>query len=45
MIDFERWKMKHAMRESLRFFFKKVGMGIRGVVLPHNLVVLVSGVA
>ena len=45
MTDFERRKMKHAMRENRRFFFKKVDTGIRGVVLPHNLVVSVSSVA
>ena len=44
MTDFERRQMKHAMRES-RFFFKKVDTGMRGVILPHNLVVLVSSVA
>ena len=45
MIDFERRQMKHAMRESRVFFFKKVDTGMRGVVLPHNLVVPVSSVA
>ena len=45
MTDFERRQMKHAMRESRRFFFKKVGLSLRRVVLPHNLVVSVSSVA
>ena len=44
MTDFERRQMKHAMRESRRFF-KKVDTGMRGVVLLHNLVVPVSSVA
>ena len=41
MTDFERRQMKHAMRES-RLFFKKVDTGMRGVVLPHNLVPISS---
>ena len=45
MTDFERRQMKHAMRESHHFFFKKVDTSMRGVVLPHNLVAPVSNVA
>ena len=37
MTDFERRQLKHAMRKSHRFSFKKVDTGMRGVVLPHNL--------
>ena len=41
MTNFERRQMKNAMRESCLFFFffKKVDTCMRGVVLPHNLVV------
>ena len=45
MTDFKRRQMKLAMRESHCFFFKKGDTSLRGVVLPHNLVVLVSSVA
>ena len=43
MIDFKRRQMKHAMRESRRFF-KKLDTSMRRVVLSHNLVVPVSSV-
>ena len=44
MADVERRLMKHAMRESHHFFFKKVDKSMGGVVLPHNLVLLGSNV-
>ena len=37
MTNFEIRQMKHAMRESHRFF-KKVVKSMGGVILPHNLV-------
>ena len=45
MSDFKRRQMKHAMRESRRVFEEGRHGGIRGVVLPHNLLVLESSVA
>ena len=44
MTDFGRRQMKHAMRESRRFFEEGRHRHER-VVLPHNLMVLVSSVA
>ena len=37
MTNFEIRQMKHAMRESRRFF-KKVDKSMGRVVLPHNIV-------